>query len=120
MEIQPILARFLRKVIGQWRFAKQNPTLCMWRGGVRPCCVCSSITWGQQLQYAMCATCSEDEHDRYSQPSEYDEYNQCEASGPCNECGAEIQFSDWACYGYCSRHCAVYVQNQRERYGGRW
>ncbi len=38
-------------------------------------------------------------------------------TGPCRACSSEIAGSDWACYGYCSRYCAVTVQNERER---RW
>ncbi len=38
-----------------------------------------------------------------------------ENSGPCRMCGAEINGSDWACYGYCSRYCAVTLQDRRDR-----
>jgi hypothetical protein len=38
-------------------------------------------------------------------------------SGPCRMCGSEIEGNDWACYGYCSRYCAVTLQNESDRYG---
>lgn len=147
MEPQPILIRFLRTFIGQWRMAKQAPTQCKWRGGVRPCFRCWTITLGHTMRYAICDGCQQEDNDQiclycgttrqegqcvcssdyYSQPTDYDDYDEYDEykrdediSGPCRECGREIHLSDWACYGYCSRYCAVTIQNRRERGGGRW
>ena len=36
--------------------------------------------------------------------------------GPCRACSAEMGGSDWACYGFCSRSCAVSMDKKHGRY----
>jgi hypothetical protein len=40
----------------------------------------------------------------------------CANFGPCQRCGREIQFSDWAWTGHCSRDCATSYDRDEYRY----
>ena len=39
-------------------------------------------------------------------PCGFNYCHDCDHSGPCQTCGREVQFSDWAWTGHCSRACA--------------
>ena len=144
MEQNPVLIRFFRGVIGRMRHLKMAPMECFWRGGMRPCFRCWSLTIGITEPKAICYDCQEESNNQictdcgktkiddickcneatvrdYEDDSYHDyddEYEEPDHSGPCHQCGRQIRGTDWAWTGHCSRHCATSYDREGRRF--RW